>query len=222
MLSTLKQRLQDLWVQNSRNRILITVGTCTVVILLLCGCLNLMGTLFSGVLDGLTATGPVARPTLPSGTQQVANINPTFPLPAPTVYPNPNSNNGGTPVPSSNTPPPTPTESPTPVVTDTPTAGPGGGGRLTYTISPTDGVFTAGQTNQIILSGPPGTIVAVSIFFTGSTCVQGQDPNDPVVLDASGNGTFSCMIPANLRGSTAGLQLIPSSGHQINRTIPVV
>jgi hypothetical protein len=225
MLSSFKERLQDLWVQNNRNRIMITVATGVVVILLLCGCLNLMGVLFSGVVSGLTATGPVTRPTLPVETQQAVNINPTFPLPQPTVYPNPNTG-GGTPVPSSGTPPPTPTASPTPVVTPTPTDVPGGGGgggnRLTYTISPVDGVFTAGQTNQIILSGRPGTIVAVSIFFTGSTCIQGQAPNDPVVLDASGNGTFSCMIPANLKGSSAGLQLTPSNGPQIVRTgIPI-
>lgn len=207
MFSTLKQRLQDLWVQNSRNRILITVGTCAVVILLLCGCLNLMGTLFSGALDGLTATGPVARPTLPSGTQQVANINPTFPLPPPTVYPNPNTNNGGTPVPSSNTPPPTPTESPTPVITPTPTGGPGGGGgTITFTLSPDPNPqhFQSATTNQIMLSGPPGTSISVSVYLPGNnSCVSMN-----TTLDGSGQATLTCHIPGSLKGNSVTMAFI--------------
>src|ERR1051326_9089277 len=143
MLRTWLDRLQALWVQNPRNRIVIMVSTAVTAVLLLCGCLNLLGVLGSGVVDSLISSGAPVRPTLQTGTQ-VANVNPTFPLPTPTVfnYPNPPAQN----VPSSNTPQPTPTPPPTPSETATPPDG-GGGNKVTYHISPADGVLTAGQNN---------------------------------------------------------------------------
>src|ERR1051326_5530432 len=118
MLRTWLDRLQSLWVENTRNRIVIMVSTAVVAILLLCGCLNLLGVLGSGLVNSLTSSGPQSRPTLLPGTQ-VVGINPTFPLPTPTVFPAP-PKGGGTPVGASGTPPPTPSPSPTPSATTTP------------------------------------------------------------------------------------------------------
>jgi hypothetical protein len=215
MLRPWIDRLQALWVQNTRNRIIIMVSTVVVAILLLCGCLNVLGAIGGGLVDSLLASGPPVRPTLQTGTQ-VANINPTFPLPTPTVYGFPNQ--PGQQVPASNTPPPTPTPSPTPTEGPTP---PGGG--LNYHIRPDPNAFTSGQTNRIDLDGQPGTIVGVSIFFQGyNGCVQGVAPGDPVVLDGSGHGVFSCDVPANLKGTTAGLQIQPINGPPIvQQGIPV-
>ncbi len=210
MLRTGLDRVQTLWVQNTRNRIIIMVSTAVVAVLLLCGCLNLLGAAGAGVVNSLFASGPPVRPTIPVGTQ-VANVNPTFPLPTPTVhgYPNPPVQN----IPASNTPPPTPTPSPTP------TFQPGGGnGKIHYQLGPdpTGRAFVAGVDNTITLSGPPGTVVAVSIFFQGyNGCIMGTAPGDPVTLDQNGQGVFSCNVPANLKGTTAGLQLQPTNGPPI-------
>jgi hypothetical protein len=216
MLRAWLDRLQALWVQNTRNRIVIMISTAVVAVLLLCGCLNLLGVLGGGLVDSLLASGPPARPTLVTGTQ-VVNVNPTFPLPTPTVYPYPPST-GGTPVPSSNTPAPTPTPSPTPVVTDTPPPD----GTLQFIIQPDPNGFKAGRTNQIILIGPPGTVVGVSITLVSFTsCVLGNAPNDPVTLDQFGHGSFSCDIPINLKGSTATLQIQPNTGQPFQQDYPV-
>lgn len=206
----LRTRLQALWMQNTRNRIMIMVSTAVLTILLLCGCLNLLGVMGGGLVNSLIASGPPVRPTLDIGTQ-VANINPTFPLPTPTVfgYPTPPAQN----VPSSGTPPPTPTPSPTPVVTDTP---PPDNGPLQYEIQPDRRAFRAGQTNQIVFVGQPGMVINVSIILVSYTaCIQGNAPGDPVTLDEFGHGAFSCDIPINLRGSTAGLQIQPNIGPPI-------
>ncbi len=208
MLRTWLDRLQTLWVQNTRNRIIIMVSTAVVAILLLCGCLDLLGAAGSGVVDALLAPGPVVRPTIQTGTQ-IANVNPTFPLETPTVYgyPNPPAQN----VPASNTPPPTPTPSPTPSATPTQA-----GGTLQYQIQPDTNDFRSGQTNAIVLQGQPGTVVAVSIFFQGyNGCIEGSAQGDPVVLDFSGHGTFFCNVPGNLKGTTAGLQIQPAGGSPI-------
>lgn len=214
MLRTLIDRLQTLWVQNARNRIVIMVSTAVLAILLLCGCLNMLGAAGGGLVDSLIASGPPVRPTIQAGTQ-VANINPTFPLPAPTVYkyPNPPAQN----VPSSNTPPPTPTPSPTSTF---PTFG---GGPLQYQIAPDPSgrAFTAGVQNTITLTGQPGEQVSVSVFFTNSTCVPGVAPNDPVTLDDTGQGSVTCTIPANLRGQSVPLVLQPAGGFQEQHDIPV-
>lgn len=208
MLRPLTDRLQTLWVQNARNRIVIMVGTAVLAILLLCGCLNVLGAIGGGVVDSLFASGPPVRPTIQSGTQ-VANVNPTFPLPTPTVYgyPNPPAQN----VPPSNTPPPTPTPSPTP------TQGPNpGDGNIQFQLSPAPNgrAFVAGVQNTITLMGPPGTVVSVSVFFGGSSCLPSVAPNDPVTLDGTGQGSITCMIPANLKGSAVPLILQPDNGPQ--------
>ncbi len=218
MLRTLRERLEALWVQNNRNRIVIMVSVSVVTILLVCGCANLLGSTLGGFVDSLASSGPPVRPTITVNPQQAANVNPTFPLPAPTTYPAPGS--GSTPAPSSNTPPPTPTPSPTPSVTDTPTPG---GNTITYSISPDPSgrAFKAGVQNTITLQGPPGTVVSVNIFFTNSNCIQGQAPNDPVTLDGGGNGTFSCTIPASLKGSQVSLVFIPQGGNQEQFTVDV-
>jgi hypothetical protein len=195
----LRDRLQALWVRNTRNRIVIMVSTAVLAVLLLCGCLNLLGAIGGGVVDSLLTSGTPVRPTIPSGTQ-VANINPTFPLPQPTVYSYP-PGTGGTPLPASSTPPPTPTPSPTSAVTATPPDG--GGGRIRYQLSPDPSgrAFVAGAQNTITLSGPPGTQVSVSVFFTNSPCLPSMVPGDPVTLDGTGQGSFNCTIPAQLKGS---------------------
>ncbi len=196
MLRTWLDRLQALWVQNTRNRIVIMVSTAVLAILLLCGCLNLLGVLGSGLVNSLIASGPPAHPTFQTGTQ-VANINPTFPLPSPTVYPAP-PKGSGTPVAASGTPPPTPTPTPTPSATTTPVDG-----AVTYHISPTDGVLTSGQNNTFTLSGTPGTLVVLSLQG-----VQGGGCNNkPVVLDGGGQGSVSCSIPGNLKNSMHTLSL---------------
>lgn len=209
MLRPLTERLQALWVQNTRNRIVIMVSTAVLAILLLCGCLNVLGALGGGVVDSLFASGPQVRPTIPSGTQ-VANVNPTFPLPTPTVYgyPNPPAQN----VPPSNTPPPSPTPSPTP----TQGPNPGGGGNIQFQLSPAPNgrVFVAGVQNTITLMGQPGTVVSVSVFFAGSSCVPSVAPNDPVTLDGTGQGSVTCMIPGNLKNSVVPLILQPEGGSQ--------
>ncbi|HLV97631.1 MAG TPA: hypothetical protein VKT82_03040 [Ktedonobacterales bacterium] len=220
MLSNGRDRLQGLWVQNTRNRIVIMISTAVVAILLLCGCLNLLGVVGGGVVNSLFASGPQVRPTIQAGTQ-VANVNPTFPLPKPTVYnyPNPPAQN----VPSSNTPPPTPTPSPTPSVTPTQPGGGPGGGRIRYQLSPDPSgrAFVAGQQNTITLMGQPGTIVSVSVFFGGSSCLPGQAQGDPVTLDNTGQGSITCTIPANLQGSMVPLILQPVGGNQQQYNVPV-
>jgi hypothetical protein len=63
-------------------------------------------------------------------------------------------------------------------------------------------VLTSGQTNQILLSGPPGTAIAVSIYFPASPCVSKF-----VLLDTQGKGSLSCAIPASEKGNTRTLDL---------------
>jgi hypothetical protein len=195
------------------------IGTGAIVLVLFCGCLALAGTVIGNSLTSLASSNnPGAKPTLPAGTQ-VAQTNPTFPVPQPTAYNTPPG--GATPVGSSGTPAPTSTASPTPSVTDTPTPSPtgtggGGNGPVTFHISPTDGVLTAGQTNQILLSGPAGTPVAVSIYFSGSTCLS-----KIVVLDGAGQGSLGCAIPAGEKGNTLTLDL-NSGGKDRQYQIPVV
>ncbi|HEU5370193.1 MAG TPA: hypothetical protein VFU69_17105, partial [Ktedonobacterales bacterium] len=156
------------------------------------------------------------RPTIPVGTQ-VANVNPTFPLPTPTVhgYPNPPVQN----VPASNTPPPTPTPSPTPTFQP----GGGGNGKIHYQLGPdpTGQAFVAGVDNTITLSGQPGTVVSVSVFFANSSCLPTVAPNDPVTLDNNGQGSITCAIPANLQGSTVPLTIQPVGGPPQQDNIPV-
>ncbi|HEY7357579.1 MAG TPA: hypothetical protein VH590_13970, partial [Ktedonobacterales bacterium] len=209
--------LQTLWVQNTRNRIVIMISTAVLAVLLLCGCLNLLGAAGAGVVDSLFASGPPVRPTIPAGTQ-VANVNPTFPLPTPTVhkYPNPPAQN----VPASNTPPPTPTPSPTPTFQP---GGGGGDGRIHFQLGPDPSgrAFVAGVDNTIALSGQPGTVVQVSVFFANSACLPMVAPNDPVTLDGNGQGSITCTIPANLKGSTVPLTIQPLGGQQQQDNIPV-
>lgn len=195
-------RLQNLWVRSPRNRIIIMVSTGVVTILLLCGLCNMIGSLTSGILASALTSNPGPKPTTGTSSSQINNFNPTFPLPSPTTYPVPNQ--GATPVGSSGTPAPSPTKDPRATPTDQPTQ-PGGGGRVHYQLSPdpTGKAFVAGQTNQINLQGPPGTAVSVSVYFTGSPCVSQN-----VVLDTAGNGSVSCAIPANLKGSRVSMSLI--------------
>jgi hypothetical protein len=219
MLRTWLDRLQTLWVQNTRNRIVIMISTAVIAIVLLCGCLNLLGAAGSGVVDSLFASGTPVRPTFQTGTQ-VANVNPTFPLPKPTVYnyPNPPAQN----VPPSNTPPPTPTPTPTPSVTPTQPGGPGGGNlQVQLGPDPSGRAFVAGTQNTITLSGQPGETVSVSVFFGGSSCLPFQAANDPVTLDGTGQGSITCTIPANLKGSFVPLVLQPAGGNQQQANIPV-
>jgi hypothetical protein len=217
MLRTWLDRLQTLWVQNARNRIIIMVSTAVVAVLLLCGCLNLLGAAGSGIVDSLFASGPPVRPTIPVGTQ-VANINPTFPLATPTVYgyPNPPAQN----VPASNTPPPTPTPSPTPTFQP---GGGGGNGQIQVQLGPDPSgrAFVAGVQNTIALSGPPGTVVSISVFFPNSSCLPTVAPNDPVTLDNNGQGSITCAIPANLKGSTVPLTIQPIAGPPQQYDVPV-
>jgi hypothetical protein len=214
MLRPLTDRLQALWVQNARNRIVIMVSTAVLAILLLCGCLNMLGAIGGGVVDSLFAAGTPVRPTIQSGTQ-VANVNPTFPLPTPTVYkyPQPPAQN----VPPSNTPPPTPTPSPTP----TQGPNPGGDGRIHYQLAPDPNgkAFIAGVQNTITLMGQPGTVVSVSVFFAGSSCIPSVAPNDPVTLDGNGQGSVTCTIPANLKGSAVPMTLQPAGGFPQQDTV---
>ncbi len=216
MLQAWQERLQAWWVQSPRNRILITAGTGVLVILLLCGCCNLVGSAFSGVLNSALASSQ-ARPTIPVVTpQQANNLNPTFPLPAPTFYAPPGQ--GATPVPASGTPVPSPTIDPNATPTRTPGEG-NGGHSITYTLSPDPAgqAFTAGQTNQILLSGPPGKAVNVSVYAVPS-CL-----NLFTTLDANGQGSVSCDIPISLKGSKTNMSIIPAGGkyEQFN-DIPII
>jgi hypothetical protein len=203
MLINLRERLQALWVQSNRNRILITVGTCAFVILLLCGCLNLMGSIFGGAVNSLLASGPPVRPTFTVSTQQVGNINPTFPVPKPTAYtyPQPPVQNA----PSSNTPAPTPTPSPTPTP---PPGGGGGNGPVTFTLGPDPSgqAFQAGVQNTITLSGPPGKLLSVSVYAVPACLSMAT------ALDASGNATLTCDIPPNLKGSQTNMSIQGTGG----------
>jgi len=212
MLRNLRGRLEALWVQNNRNRIVIMVSVAVVTILLLCGCANLLGSALGGFVDSLASSGPPVRPTITVNPQQAANVNPTFPLPAPTTYPAPGS--GSTPAPSSGTPPPTPTPSPTPSVTSTPP----GGGNITYTLSPDPSgkAFVAGQTNTIALQGPPGTLVSLSLYFPNTPCLSKN-----VVLDGSGQASVNCDIPQSLKGNQITMALITQGGNQEQFTINV-
>ena len=222
MLQDWQGRLQELWVRSPRNRIIIMISTGVVTILVLCGLCNVIGSLMSNVVASALTSNPGPKPTTGANSSQINNFNPTFPLPSPTTYPVPNQ--GATPVGSSDTPAPSPTKDPRATPTDQPTQ-PGGGGKVHYVLSPdpTGKNFVAGQPNQVLLSGgQPGDQVQVSIYFTGSTCIIGVAPNDPVTLDATGNGTFSCTIPANLKGSTASLVIHANGGpNQQYSNIPI-
>src|SRR5690242_3115942 len=112
MLDTLRLRIQALWLRNRLSRVALVVGALALVLVLLCGCLNLVGTVVGNWLFSAAVVNPDARPTIPPGSK-VANSNPTFPVPKPTVYGYPNPY-GATPVGASGTPAPTPTVSPTP------------------------------------------------------------------------------------------------------------
>ena len=209
-----QERLQDWWVRSPRNRIVMLVSTGVIAILLLCGGCNLVGTALSGAVSALLTSNPGPKPTGAPNTSPINNFNPTFPIPTGQTYqfPNPPAHNA----PSSGTPPPSPTTQPTQ---------PDGGGQLHYQLSPDAMAFQAGVTNQLLLSGgQPGEVVAVSLFLPGlNTCVQGVAPGDPLVLDASGQGSFACAIPANLRGASGALQIQPQGGPPlVLQGIPIV
>jgi hypothetical protein len=209
MLEMLRPRIQELWLRNKRNRVLMLVGTVTLVVALACGCLNLVGTVVGNWLFSAAVVNPNARPTIPAG-GKVANSNPTFPLPQPTVYNTPNAR-GATPVGSSGTPAPTPTASPTPNATVP------GGSVVSFQLGPDPNAFSAGQMNTLTLTGPPGVVVGVSFFFFSyAQCLQGTAPNDPVTLDANGQAVFSCRIPRLLKGAIGGIQVVPSVGPPTN------
>jgi hypothetical protein len=222
----LRARLEESWQANKRNRLLMLIGTGVVVVALLCGCLFLVGSFIGNSLTSLaSSSNPGARPTLPVGTQ-VAQTNPTFPLPQPTAYNAPTG--GATPVGSSGTPAPTPTASPSPSVTDTPppstpspTDTPGGGGngngKITYQFAPNPAGLTAGQSNQIMLSGPPGTPVSLSIYLPGSnSCVSMN-----TVLDGGGQATLNCTVPANLKGITVPMSIQTPTKYS-NYPVPIL
>jgi hypothetical protein len=177
-----------------------------VTILLLCGLCNTLGSLTSGILASALTSNPGPKPTTGTSSSQINNFNPTFPLPSPTTYPVPNR--GATPVGSSGTPAPSPTKDPNATPTDQPTqpGGGGGGERVTYTLSPGGQNFVAGQTNQIILNGPQGKLLSVSVY-ANPACLS-----MPVVLDGNGQATLKCDIPANLKGSTTNMQIIVAGG----------
>ncbi len=219
MLRDWQGRIQDLWVRSPRNRIIIMISTGVVTILVLCGLCNMVGSLMSGIVTSALASNPGPKPTT-GGTSQVNNFNPTFPLPSPTTYPFPNP--PATYVPSSGTPVPSPTIDPRATPTSQPTQ-PGGGGKntVTYTLSPSqDGKsFVAGQTNQIDLKGPAGAVLSISLYLPGNnTCL-----NMPVTLDATGHGTVTCDIPANLKGTNVNFSIqAPALGYFKNYSIPIV
>jgi hypothetical protein len=215
MLERLRQRIQVLWLRGPLYRVVLLVGTATLVLVLVCSCLNLVGTAVGNWLFSAASANPNAHATPPPGTK-VANNNPTFPVPQPTAYNYPNQG-GATPVGSSGTPAPTPTASPTP---NDPTPG---GSVVHFQLGPDPRAFQAGQVNTLTLTGPPGTVVGVSFYFFGyNNCLQGTAPNDPVTLDANGQGVFSCAIPQSLRGSVGGIQVVPNVGPASNRFgIPV-
>lgn len=227
MLPYQRERLEGMWQGSKKNRFLMLIVSGVVVLVLFCGCLALVGTVIGNSLTSLASpNNPGARPTLPSGTQ-VAQTNPTFPVPQPTMYGTPPS--GATPVGSSGTPAPTPTASPTPSVTEVPTptpTQPGGGGgggngnQITFQISPdpTGAAFTAGQPNQITLSGPPGTLVSLSIYVPGSnSCVSMNK-----TLDGAGQAVFTCNIPATLKNTTLPMSIQTfNPGSYKNYTVPV-
>lgn len=209
-----QERLQDLWVRSPRNRILMMVSAGVIAILLLCGACNLVGTTISGVVSALFTSNPGPKPTGAPNTSQINTFHPTFPIPTGQTYqyPNPPAQNA----PSSGTPPPSPTNQHTQHDR---------GNQIHYQLSPDSHDFKAGTTNYILLNGgQPGEVVAVSILIPGlNTCIQGIAPGDPVVLDANGQGSFSCDIPANLRGASGGIQIQPQSGPPLVRQgIPVV
>jgi hypothetical protein len=203
----LRERIQQLWLRSPRNRILMLVGTVVLVVALACSCLNLVGTVVGNWLFSASVVNPNSRPTIPAGTG-IANTNPTFPVPQPTVYNYPNQH-GATPVGSSRTPAPTPTASPTP--------GDNNGSVVKFRLSPEANAFRAGQVNTLSLQGPPGVVVGVSFFFFGyNQCLQGTAPNDPVTLDATGQATFSCALPQSLKGAVGGIQVVPNVGPPTN------
>jgi hypothetical protein len=209
MPARLRERIQQWWLLNTRNRILMLVGTVALTVVLVCSCLNLVGTVVGNWLFSASLVNPNARPTIPAGTG-VANTNPTFPVPEPTVYNYPNQH-GATPVGSSRTPAPTPTASPTPAF------GPPNGSVVSFRLGPDPQAFRAGRTNTLALQGPPGVVVGVSFFFFGyNQCMQGNAPNDPLTLDANGQATFACDLPDNLKGSIGGIQLTPNVGPPTN------
>ncbi len=209
MPAKLRERIQELWLRNKLNRIWMLVGTAVLVVVLLCSCLNLVGTVVGDWLFSAAIVNPNSRPTIPAGTG-VANTNPTFPVPQPTVYSYPNPH-GATPVGSSGTPAPTPTASPTPLEP------PPGGSVVSFRLGPEPNAFRSGQVNTLTLQGPPGVVVGVSFFFFGyNQCLQGTAPNDPVTLDATGQATFSCAVPAALKGSAGGIQVVPNVGPPTN------
>jgi hypothetical protein len=222
-----RERLEEMWQGSKRNRLLMLIGTGAVVLALFCGCLGLVGTMIGNSLTSLaSSSNPGARPTLPPSGTQVAQTNPTFPVPQPTMYNTPPS--GATPVGSSGTPAPTATASPTPSVTDTPTPTPtdpgggGGGGNspVTFQISPDPSgmAFVAGQTNQITLSGPPGMVVSLSIYTPGSSACVSMNKT----LDGTGQAVFTCNIAANLQNTTVPMSIQTfNPGSYNNYTVPV-
>jgi hypothetical protein len=213
MRSEWQERVQDMWVRSPRNRVMMMVGTGVIAILLLCGACNLVGTAFSGAVSALFTSNPGPKPTLAPNTSQSNNFNPTFPIPTAQTYQYPNP--PAATVPSSGTPAPTPSASPTPIDSPTP---PGGGGKIHFQFlpDPTGKDLVAGQTNQIILTGPPGTAVSVSIYWAGNDpCVSMN-----TVLDGTGNSNnLTCAIPANLKGTIVSFQIIGSNGY--NKSFPV-
>ncbi len=227
MLPYQRERLEEMWQGSKRNRFLMLIGSGVVVLALFCGCLALVGTVIGNSLTSLASpSNPGARPTLPPAGTQVAQTNPTFPVPQPTAYGTPPS--GATPVGSSGTPAPTPTASPTPSVTETPTPSatePGGGGggngnQITFQISPdpSGAAFVAGQTNQITLSGPPGTLVSLSIYTPGSSACVSMNKT----LDGTGQAVFTCTIPANLKNTTVSMSIQTfNPGSYKNYTVPI-
>ncbi len=220
MLREWQERLQGLWVRSPRNRVLMMVSTGLIAILLLCGACNLVGTAFSGAVGALFTSNPGPKPTFAPNTSQINNFNPTFPIPTAQTYPFPGS--GATPAPASGTPAPSPTAPPSPTASPTdPGGGGGGGGKIHYQFlpDPTGRDLVAGQTNQIILTGPPGTAVSVSIYLPGNnSCVSMN-----TTLDGTGNATLTCAIPANLKGSNVNFSIIaPSIGVIKSYTVQII
>ena len=217
MLRDWQGRIQDLWVRSPRNRIIIMISTGVVTILVLCGLCNVIGSLTSGILASALTSNPGPKPTTGSGTSQANNFNPTFPLPSPTTYPFPNQ--GSTPVGSSNTPAPTATKDPRATPTDQPTQPGGGGEKITFQFNPDPNDLKAGQNNQINLQGPPGTLLSISLYLQGNNSCLSM----PVTLDATGQGTATCNIPANLQGTNVKFSVqAPTLGYFKNYNIPIL
>jgi len=213
-----QERIQELWVRSPRNRIVMMVGTGVVAILLLCGTCNLIGAVFSGTVSALFTSNAGPKPTLAPNTGQIDNFNPTFPIPTSQTYPFPNPPAQN--VPSSGTPPPSPTASPTPIDSPTPPGG-GGGNKIHYQFlpDPSGRDLVSGQTNQIILTGPPGTVVSVSVYLQGDTACLNMN----ATLDATGNATLTCDIAAKFKNTTVQFSLqAPLLGYYKNYTVQII